>query len=348
MPDGFPNFGFPFPMGVPPEFFGTDQPQMRNRQEERKGAPPASAKALAKIPKVNITADDIQEQSNKECTICLDTHAVGSQGCKLPCGHLFHPDCIEDWLNIHCTCPVCHFEIETDDADFERERKRRMRERKPRYRRDELEKKSITELREIMATLTVSSAGCVDKRDLVDRLLSSDKIFVVEAVPPVEIPSDKLATMSVQDIRHLLKSFGLSTTGAIEKIDLIQRLLDSGRVVIVNPVGEQSKSSSESKTKCNYDEPKSPPAESRSPKSSTCTSNSCRSDCQSNSSSSKSAKDDSHGFEITEHALRSMPIKELKSLMTAFNISFIGCVERDDIIRRFEEARHVRVIPTRS
>ena len=84
--------------------------------------PPASKNAIAKLPMVKVTADDLLEENNKECLICLEEQVLGAYACKLQCGHLFHRDCVSEWLEKHCTCPVCRFELETDDAMYEQER----------------------------------------------------------------------------------------------------------------------------------------------------------------------------------------------------------------------------------
>lgn len=105
--------------------------------------PPASRKVLSNLPLVTVTADDLLEASNKECTVCLDEQKLGSLACKLPCGHLFHKECVKDWLCRHCICPVCRLELETDDINFEMTRLKRMESRKIRIRLDELKAKSI-------------------------------------------------------------------------------------------------------------------------------------------------------------------------------------------------------------
>jgi hypothetical protein len=45
--------------------------------------------------------------------------------------------------------------------------------RKVRFRKDELMAKSIKQLRELLAVYALGTQGCVDKRDMVDRLIAS-------------------------------------------------------------------------------------------------------------------------------------------------------------------------------
>jgi hypothetical protein len=49
---------------------------------------------------------------------------------QLPCGHVYHTGCISQWLACHCTCPLCRYELPTDDMLFERDREERMAARK--------------------------------------------------------------------------------------------------------------------------------------------------------------------------------------------------------------------------
>ena len=42
--------------------------------------------------------------TNRECSICL---SIGLDGIKLPCGHIFHSDCITRWLKCRVECPNC-------------------------------------------------------------------------------------------------------------------------------------------------------------------------------------------------------------------------------------------------
>ena len=117
---------------------------IRNYFISSSSCPPASRKVLSNLPLVTVTADDLLEASNKECTVCLDEQTLGSLACKLPCGHLFHKECVKDWLCRHCICPVCRLELETDDINYEMTRSKRMESRKIRIRLDELKAKSIS------------------------------------------------------------------------------------------------------------------------------------------------------------------------------------------------------------
>lgn len=67
-------------------------------------SPPASKSAIRSLPLVYVSVDDLLEESNKECLICLEGHRIGSLAYKLACGHLFHTPCITKWLQMHCTC----------------------------------------------------------------------------------------------------------------------------------------------------------------------------------------------------------------------------------------------------
>ncbi|KAD0721978.1 hypothetical protein E3N88_43803 [Mikania micrantha] len=44
----------------------------------------------------------------------------------LECGHMYHGECIIPWLDSRNTCPVCRFELPTDDPEYEEDRKRRL------------------------------------------------------------------------------------------------------------------------------------------------------------------------------------------------------------------------------
>jgi len=46
-------------------------------------------------------------KKNRECVICMVELCVGDTVRYLPCMHVYHVNCIDDWLNRSFTCPSC-------------------------------------------------------------------------------------------------------------------------------------------------------------------------------------------------------------------------------------------------
>jgi len=56
-------------------------------------------------------ADDI-------CSVCRDELLADAGAIwSLPCGHFFHPDCIQPWFVKHHTCPLCRMEVTVEAID---------------------------------------------------------------------------------------------------------------------------------------------------------------------------------------------------------------------------------------
>ncbi|XP_050224613.1 uncharacterized protein LOC126674240 [Mercurialis annua] len=83
------------------------------------GRPPAAKSVVEKLPSVVLTKEDA-DSNNALCAVCKDEINVGEEAKQLPCTHHYHGECILPWLGIRNTCPVCRFELPTDDADYER------------------------------------------------------------------------------------------------------------------------------------------------------------------------------------------------------------------------------------
>mmetsp|Transcript_19492 Transcript_19492/g.22144 ORF Transcript_19492/g.22144 Transcript_19492/m.22144 type:complete len:444 (-) Transcript_19492:562-1893(-) len=67
---------------------------------------------IAKIPTM-VCRNDKKDKDGKiiKCTICQYDLNRGSVVRTLPCAHLYHRDCVDEWLKIEKTCPVCMREI---------------------------------------------------------------------------------------------------------------------------------------------------------------------------------------------------------------------------------------------
>lgn len=45
------------------------------------------------------------------CSVCMEGFQSGLGGKQVPCGHAFHASCIENWLSLQNTCPLCRFSV---------------------------------------------------------------------------------------------------------------------------------------------------------------------------------------------------------------------------------------------
>ncbi|GMH21888.1 hypothetical protein Nepgr_023731 [Nepenthes gracilis] len=83
------------------------------------GRPPASKSITENLPSTAITEEDVLK-NNALCAVCKDEIDIGELAKQLPCSHRYHGNCILPWLGMRNTCPVCRFELPTDDPDYER------------------------------------------------------------------------------------------------------------------------------------------------------------------------------------------------------------------------------------
>ncbi|CAB4284998.1 unnamed protein product [Prunus armeniaca] len=84
----------------------------------RRGAPPASVSFVNSLPRVAISKEH-EKHDDLACAICKDVLTIGTEVNQLPCSHLYHPSCILPWLSARNTCPLCRYELPTDDRDYE-------------------------------------------------------------------------------------------------------------------------------------------------------------------------------------------------------------------------------------
>ncbi|KAI3918248.1 hypothetical protein MKX01_041568 [Papaver californicum] len=49
--------------------------------------------------------------TNIACCICLEESKAEEKISRMPCGHMFHADCIVSWLEQSNSCPMCRFKV---------------------------------------------------------------------------------------------------------------------------------------------------------------------------------------------------------------------------------------------
>eukprot|EP00928_Gymnodinium_smaydae_P044675 TRINITY_DN29802_c0_g1_i1.p1 TRINITY_DN29802_c0_g1~~TRINITY_DN29802_c0_g1_i1.p1 ORF type:complete len:269 (+),score=44.21 TRINITY_DN29802_c0_g1_i1:110-916(+) len=143
------------------------------------GSPPASPAALRALPHIKVSQHDIKVSESSECTVCFESMELGQPGVRIPCGHLYHEDCITQWLSKSNECPVCRYELPTDDKEYEIGRKQRMANRKIRVRREDLAMKSPKELQRLAEHLAVDTKGCLEKHEIVDCIAASSRVSII-------------------------------------------------------------------------------------------------------------------------------------------------------------------------
>jgi len=120
-------FAEPELVGNPGDYlFGSGMEQFLNHLFEttRYHGPPAASKEVVKnLKTVKIESDKVGEST--DCAVCKEEFLVNEEALELLCHHLFHKDCIMPWLEMRNSCPVCRFELPTDDPDYEQMRQQR-------------------------------------------------------------------------------------------------------------------------------------------------------------------------------------------------------------------------------
>uniref|UniRef100_A0A1D1XS92 RING-type E3 ubiquitin transferase n=1 Tax=Anthurium amnicola TaxID=1678845 RepID=A0A1D1XS92_9ARAE len=89
---------------------------------------PASKSSVEAIPTVQITEAFLAADPSLLCAVCKDEFVLLTEARQLPCSHIYHPDCILPWLSHHNSCPVCRFQLPTDDPACRRRPRARVDE----------------------------------------------------------------------------------------------------------------------------------------------------------------------------------------------------------------------------
>lgn len=75
-------------------------------QREAEHSNPARSADIAALPTRKVKENDNMGEQTK-CAICLEAFTDGDELKTLPCLHIYHQKCIEQWLPLDNSCPVC-------------------------------------------------------------------------------------------------------------------------------------------------------------------------------------------------------------------------------------------------
>ncbi|TPX32975.1 hypothetical protein SmJEL517_g04014 [Synchytrium microbalum] len=90
--------------------------QLMEQHAAANAPPPAPEHTIKSLPRVTLDKDQVDGQT--DCIVCQDEFKVGEGAVLLPCKHFFHSVCIESWLKVNGTCPICRYNlIENKAAD---------------------------------------------------------------------------------------------------------------------------------------------------------------------------------------------------------------------------------------
>ncbi|QCE08735.1 nucleolysin TIA-1/TIAR [Vigna unguiculata] len=77
-----------------------------------------STDTIAGLPSLNYKVGSDQHGSNDSCVICRVDFEDGESLTHLSCKHLYHPECINNWLKINKVCPVCSTEVSASGSNL--------------------------------------------------------------------------------------------------------------------------------------------------------------------------------------------------------------------------------------
>ena len=88
----------------------------------KRNQPAAAASAVASTSTAAVVADDSggddpapttseEDEEGDKCTICLSEFETDEDVRRLPCMHLFHEECVDQWLGQNKRCPICRYGV---------------------------------------------------------------------------------------------------------------------------------------------------------------------------------------------------------------------------------------------
>jgi hypothetical protein len=202
---------------------------------------------------------------------------------------------------------------------------------------EELYSKNVAELRHLLLSFGLSCEGALEKSELRQKLLDSERIAIhrpsVETSDPSSYPaklsanlkmsgeeavsseeqlngksppftSTQLREMKLSELRSLCEERGVSIKDCIDKEEVLQRLLSSMNSASVNSFSSSAASSS----------------------------------------ANGSPAPSSSILQLSRETLAQLPIKELKHIMNAYGVNSQNCLYRSDIIERLQTCKDIQIV----
>ena len=76
---------------------------------------PTDIDILNELPETEIGDISKLDSEKRNCLICLENFQTGDKATMLPCIHMFHSNCIQEWLKSKNTCPLCKLKLTRDN-----------------------------------------------------------------------------------------------------------------------------------------------------------------------------------------------------------------------------------------
>mmetsp|Transcript_33371 Transcript_33371/g.76174 ORF Transcript_33371/g.76174 Transcript_33371/m.76174 type:complete len:497 (-) Transcript_33371:144-1634(-) len=95
----------------------SDQQSAGDTEEGHASPEPACAALVARLEARDMTEKEVGK-SKELCVICAEELQCGEKVISLACSHVFHEQCIHQWLARQHTCPTCRLELEVNDVKY--------------------------------------------------------------------------------------------------------------------------------------------------------------------------------------------------------------------------------------
>jgi len=81
------------------------------RLQDPRASVGATDAVIETLPEVIIDASHIPPGQDNTCPICLSDLVIGDSARVLSCTHIFHKQCVDEWLRVNASCPTCRKRI---------------------------------------------------------------------------------------------------------------------------------------------------------------------------------------------------------------------------------------------